>query len=83
MTYTVSITSQGQLSIPASLRRKFGLAKSGRALVTEEEGKLIIEPLVDLLELKGALKSKKPLASPSQIRQAFEEYVGQKRSAKK
>lgn len=64
MTHTVSITSQGQLSIPIALRRKFNLHKTKRALVTEENGKIIIEPVKDLLELRGSLKTnKKPLTN--------------------
>lgn len=63
MTYSVSITSQGQISIPAGLRRKLGLDKGGRAIVSEENGKVIIEPVTDLLKLKGSLKSnKRPLS---------------------
>lgn len=54
MVYTVTITSQGQISIPAKLRRKLGLEKNKRAIVTEEDGKIIIEPVKDLLELEGA-----------------------------
>ncbi len=80
MTYTVSITSQGQMSIPASLRKKMGLDKSGRALVTEQEGKLVIEPIKDLLELRGSLKTDIS-ATSSQIRQVFEEHIAQKRSS--
>ncbi len=80
MAYTVSITSQGQISIPAPLRKKMGLNKSGSALVTEKEGKLVIEPIKDLVELRGSLKTDKSAASP-QIRQAFEEYTAQKRSS--
>lgn len=80
MIYTVSITSQGQMSIPAPLRKKMGLNKSGRASVTEKEGKLIIEPIRDLLELRGSLKTDIS-ATPSQIRQGFEEYIAQKRSS--
>ena len=83
MIYTVAVTSQGQLSIPASLRRKFGFDKMGRAQVTEQEGKLVIEPIRDLLELKGSLKTKKPLIPASVIRQSFEEYVGGKLSQPK
>ncbi len=64
MTYSVTVTSQGQISIPAPLRRKLGLDKGGRAIVSENNGKVIIEPIIDLLELKGSLKSnKKPLSS--------------------
>lgn len=76
MTYTVSITSQGQISIPAKLRRKLGLDKNKKAFVSEEKGKLIVEPVKDLLELKGSLKTKIK-ATPRQIREAFEEYLAQ------
>ncbi len=64
MVYTVSITSQGQISIPASLRRKLGLNKGGQATVSEERGKILIEPVKDFLELGGSLKTnKKPLSN--------------------
>lgn len=64
MTYTVSITSQGQISIPATFRNKLGLKEYNKALVTEENGKLIIEPVKDFLEQGGSLKTnKKPLSN--------------------
>lgn len=64
MTYTVSITSQGQISIPAKLRRKFRLDKSGKVIISEESDKLILEPVEDFLNLKGSIKSnKKPLSN--------------------
>lgn len=64
MVYTVSITSQGQISIPAKLRRKLGLDKSGKVIISEESDKLILEPVEDFLSLKGSLKSsKKPLSN--------------------
>lgn len=62
MTYSVSITSQGQISIPAKIRRKLGLYN--KALVSENQGKLVIEPVKDFLELAGSLKTnKKPLSN--------------------
>jgi AbrB family looped-hinge helix DNA binding protein len=64
MTYTVSITSQGQISIPAKLRRKLGLDRTRRAIVSEEKGRLIVEPVKDFLELAGSIKTdKKPLTN--------------------
>lgn len=64
MVYTVSITSQGQISIPIQLRRKLGLEKNKKALVTEQAGKLVVEPVKDLLELGGSLKTnRKPLSN--------------------
>lgn len=76
MVYTVSITSQGQISIPVALRRQLGLDKSRKALVTEEKGKLVIEPVKDLLELKGSLKTH-IRATPRQIREAFGQYLAE------
>ena len=76
MTYTVSITSQGQISIPAKIRRQLGLDKTMRAIVSSQGGKVIIEPLKDILELAGSFKTKTK-ASPKQIRSGFEDYLAQ------
>lgn len=76
MTYTVSITSQGQISIPAPIRYKLGLNKSKKALVVEQDGKIMIEPVQDLLELRGSLKTNIK-TTPKQIREAFETYLAQ------
>ncbi len=51
---------------PFPLRKKLGLGKSKRALVTEKEGKIIIEPVKDLLDQKGSLKTDLQ-PSPTQI----------------
>ena len=80
MPYTVAITSQGQISIPAPLRKKMGLVKSGRAQVSEKGGKLVIEPIKDLLELKGSLKTD-TVVTASEIRSAFGEYTAKKRTS--
>lgn len=64
MTYTVTITSQGQISIPIAIRRQLGLEKNSRALVSEEDGKLTIKPVKDFLEMRGSIKTnKKPLSN--------------------
>jgi len=74
--YTVSITSQGQISIPVKLRRKLGLEKFGKALISESEGKLVIEPVKDLLDLQGSLKTNLKF-TPRQIREAFGQYLAE------
>lgn len=64
MNYTVTITSQGQLSIPAKIRKLLGFSKTKKAIVSVHDGKLIIEPVKDLLELAGSVKTtKKPLTN--------------------
>ena len=80
MTYTVTITSQGQISIPIKLRREFGLDKTKRAFVSSRDGKIIVEPVKDLLELRGSLKTDIK-ATPKQIREAFESYLAEDAAA--
>lgn len=53
--YTVTITSQGQISIPAKIRRRLGLDKTKKALVSQKDNKIIIEPVQDFLSLGGSL----------------------------
>jgi len=72
-TYRVAITSQGQISIPAVLRKDF--LREKHALITENNGKITIEPVKDLLELGGSLKVKKKPLSGSKIHDLFAEYV--------
>lgn len=64
MTYTVSITSQGQISIPAKIRRELGLSKNSKAIVSVRSGEIFVRPVKDFLELRGSLKTdKKPLSN--------------------
>lgn len=76
MTYTVSITSQGQISIPTSFRRQLGLNKGRKALVSVKNNEIIVRPVKDFLELRGSLKTNIK-ATPGQIREAFGEYLAQ------
>ena len=47
--YTVSLTQKGQATIPAALRRKYGLKNNVTFL--EEKGKITVNPTVDIIEL--------------------------------
>ena len=76
MIHTVSITSQGQISIPVEIRRKLGLSKKKKALVSVYNGKMVVEPVKDFLELGGSLKTSKK-APISMTRKAFEQYLGE------
>lgn len=82
MVYTVTITSQGQISIPAAIRRKLGMEKRRKALVSEEEGKLIVRPVKDFLELGGSLKTDKKPLSNAELHDRFATYVAQKYAKK-
>lgn len=75
MIYTVSITSQGQISIPAKIRRELGLSKTKKAIVSVENGKMTIEPVKDLLELAGSLKTNKKPLSNRELHDLFGTYL--------
>lgn len=61
-TYTVSITSQGQMTIPVDIRRALGLEKAGKAVVHADGGKMVVEPEPDVLDLYGVFKTKKRIS---------------------
>lgn len=58
MSQFVSITSQGQITLPASMRRLIALDLYKKALVRIEKQRIIIEPVADFLSLGGTLKHK-------------------------
>ncbi len=56
MQQVVSITSQGQMTIPASMKRKLNF--DNKALVKVRGKKLVVEPVGDILKLGGVFKDK-------------------------
>ena len=75
MNYLVSITSQGQISIPKDILRQFNLENTNKAIVSPiDEGRFVVEPVADFLAFKGSIKTKKKF-SAKKIRQQFEEYL--------
>lgn len=78
MTFTATITSQGQITIPAKIRKKMGLKKRQRVIFTLKNKYVILEPEPDIMEFSGALhnyaiKNK----SPDEIIKLEEEAVGE------
>ena len=59
MQYYVTITSQGQITIPAPVRRQFGLEKGEKVVIRTDEGRAVIEPAKDIFALRGVFASKK------------------------
>ena len=74
MTYYVTITSQGQMSIPASIRRQFRLDTIRKAKVEVRDGGIMIKPIKDILDLQGVFKTKKRVPF-KKAREAFETYL--------
>lgn len=77
MLYPVTITSQGQITIPAKLRRELDLDKTKRLILKVEDQKIIAEKEPDILALRGVFKTKKRI--PFRVaRKAFGEYLARR-----
>jgi len=75
MVYMVSITSQGQISIPSKLRKQIGLDKHKKAIVTADRDRVIITPVRDFLDLKGSIKTNKKPLSGEEIHELFGDEI--------
>lgn len=50
MTYVATITSKRQLTIPAELFSRFGLKRGQKVIIAQRDGKLVIKPMIALVE---------------------------------
>jgi len=75
MSQLITVTSQGQISIPAPLRRLFGLTTGSRVFVSAAGHRIIVEPASDFLSLKGSLASKAVTGPTSQIIKQEEQAI--------
>ena len=78
MTQLVTITSQGQITIPVAFRRQLGLDQFNQARVTLQNNTVILEPVPDFLSLGGSLKKYAKNAKGKtfkQMRVEFENYL--------
>ena len=71
--YRTTISSKGQVVIPAELREQFGLRKGTPATWSEERGRLVLTPMTEqrLKEIRGFLKPGP--GEPSAFEGLFEE----------
>lgn len=74
MTYFVSVTSQGQMSIPAPIRRALKINKGEKVSVRTEGQRMIVEPVPDFRQFRGVFKTKRKIPF-SVTRKAFEEAL--------
>lgn len=81
--YISTITSKGQVTIPAEIRRVLGLKPQDKIIFRVVQGKVEVEPLP--MTLEEAYGSVQPLATPEDfaaIRAAVREERAAKSSAK-
>src|SRR3989344_8702394 len=83
MIYTATVTSQGQITIPAKLRRELNLDRATLSITKNDRGNIEFEKIPDLLSLGGSLNKyvKKELKglSNDEIRKRENEAVDKAR----
>ncbi|HZC22897.1 MAG TPA: AbrB/MazE/SpoVT family DNA-binding domain-containing protein [Candidatus Binatia bacterium] len=81
-TYHTTISSKGQVVVPAELRKQLGLKKGTRATWTEDRGRLILVPITERLldEVQGFLKSRP--GGPSMFEEHFKERARERQREK-
>ena len=49
----ISVSKKGQATIPKELREQFGIEAPGKVLVREVDGRIVVEPLPSVTEMRG------------------------------
>lgn len=55
-----TVSSKGQITLPAEAREALGIRAHDRVLVRVHEGAIVIEPVADFFSLKGSLGAALP-----------------------
>ena len=58
MTYTATVTSQGQITIPVEIRGKLRLDKNRRIVLKFENNTIFMESEPDIMQLSGILSDR-------------------------
>lgn len=80
MQQIVSITSQGQITIPKFIRDAFGIKGSVKAVIEKKGNTIIVRPKDDFWSLEGSLKSSVTLSDKElkKARKSFAQDWGEK-----
>ena len=77
-TYSSMVTSKGQATIPAPLRKNLGIKPGQKVIFSQHQNGLMLNRIPDISELKGSLKPKvKVKYSNRKADRAVEKFVVQ------
>ncbi len=71
-----SITVKGQVTIPASIRRKFGLQRGDKVLFKEEGNKIYLQPVQDRVEAAFGIITPSKSATLEEMDEAVKKRAG-------
>jgi len=77
---SATITSKGQITLPVEIRRALGVGPGDRvSFRTADDGRVVVEPeTLDLLSLRGAVKTPVKGVSVEQMQRAVARAVRRK-----
>ncbi len=74
----VTLSSKGQIVIPAKVRKKFSLHEGDSLVVVEEKDAIRLQPLTNLPELWGVDKIKNTRAMIREMRKEWDDELEEK-----
>ena len=74
----VTLSSKGQIVIPAKVRKKFSLKEGDSLLISEEKDGIRLQPLVNLAELWGVDQLKNAGTMLKEMRKEWDDELEKK-----
>ncbi len=71
-----SVTIKGQVTIPASIRRKLGLRRGDKVIFMEEDNKIYLQPMQDKVEAAFGLITPYKSATLEDMDEAVKKRAG-------
>ncbi|MCF6354856.1 MAG: AbrB/MazE/SpoVT family DNA-binding domain-containing protein [Candidatus Polarisedimenticolaceae bacterium] len=71
-----SVTIKGQVTIPASIRRKLGLRRGDKVIFMEEDNKIYLQPMQDKVEAAFGLITPSKSATLEDMDEAVKKRAG-------
>lgn len=71
-----AVTTKGQVTIPASIRRKLGLRQGDKVVFMEEDDKVYLQPMQDKVEAAFGLITPSKSATLEEMDEAVKKRAG-------
>ena len=71
-----SVTVKGQVTIPVSLRRKFGLQRGDKVVFKEEDNKIYLQPVQNRVEAAFGIITPSKTATLEEMDEAVKKRAG-------
>lgn len=78
MMQVVSITQQGQITIPKLIRDNLKIELVSKALVSQKGDSIVVKPIIDFFSLEGSVKPKRKPEDFKSMRKAFINHLVEK-----